>query len=63
MQFDKISTFKQFLLIAPVVFLTIVSLYIGFGAANIIALSERIANEMLDVTPYIEAVLGKQLQP
>lgn len=60
MQFDKISTYKQSLLITPVVFLTFVSLYIGFGAGNIIALSERIVGEMLDVTPYIEAVLGKQ---
>ncbi len=60
MQFDKISIYKQFLLTAPVIFLTFISLYIGFGAANIISLSERIVGEMLDVTPYIQAVLGKQ---
>jgi len=50
---DRIS------LVAPVVFLTVVSLYIGFGAENIMVVSKHIAAQMLDSEPYIQAVLGK----
>lgn len=49
----------RILLVAPVVFLTVVSLYIGFGAENIMVVSKHIAAQMLDSEPYIQAVLGK----
>jgi multicomponent Na+:H+ antiporter subunit D len=56
--FNKLKLIHKILLVAPVVLLTIVSLYIGFAAENIMLVSKRIAAEMLDTTPYIQAVLG-----
>ena len=47
------------LLVAPVVFLALVSLYIGFGAESVMVVSKHIAAQMLDSKPYIQAVLGK----
>jgi len=50
---------NKFLLVFPVVFLTMVSLYIGFGAEHIMIISKHIAAEMMDTSSYIHAVLGK----
>lgn len=52
---------KKILLVAPIIFLAIISVYIGLGAENIALVAKRIAAEMMDTTPYIEAVLGKVL--
>lgn len=57
-RFANLSPFSKGLLIFPIVLLTGVSLYIGFGAENIMLISKHIAAEMLDTSPYIEAVLG-----
>lgn len=46
-------------MVAPIVFLTLISLYIGFGAENIQLLSNRIAGELMNPQPYIDAVLFK----
>lgn len=46
------------LLIAPVVLMAIVSLFIGLGAEKIIVIARHIAAEMMDTTPYIQAVLN-----
>lgn len=50
---------KKIMLVGPVVFLAAISVYIGLGAENIALVAKRIAAEMMDTTPYIEAVLGK----
>ncbi len=50
---------KKIMLVAPVIFLAAISVYIGLGAENIALVAKRIAAEMMDTTPYIEAVLGK----
>jgi multicomponent Na+:H+ antiporter subunit D len=47
---------KQALLL-PIVFLAVISLYMGFAAENMIVLSQRIAKELLDPSVYIETVL------
>ena len=47
--------FVQF--IVPVALLSIVSLYIGFGAEHIQELSARIADELVNSQGYIDAVL------
>jgi len=57
-RFELMGVFKKTLLVLPVALLAFVSLYIGFGAENIIAVVRRIATEMMDPTPYIQAVLG-----
>lgn len=47
-------------LIAPIVFLTIVSLFIGFNANKVLKVSEKAAYEMKHKEVYIEAVLGQK---
>jgi multicomponent Na+:H+ antiporter subunit D len=58
------SKTNQWLMVLPVVFLSAISLYIGFAAENIIVLSQRISSELIDPSAYIEAVLGlKSMTP
>lgn len=56
--FSGMNWKKRGMLITPVVFLAVLSLYIGFFAQRINVLSERIANDLLHPEPYIQAVLG-----
>ena len=56
--FDELRPMKKTVFILPVVFLTLISLYIGFGAERMIQIAGKIAYELKDTTSYIEAVLG-----
>lgn len=56
--FDTLSGVKKMQLVAPIVFLSIVSLYIGFGAEHIQQVSARVASELMDNQQYIDAVLS-----
>lgn len=58
--FSDIEWYRKALLVTPIVLLTGVTLYIGFNAEMIINISDKIAGELLDTSPYIEAVLGIQ---
>ena len=58
--FKEMSLQGKSLLVIPVLLLAIVSLYIGFFAENIIAVSSQIADELIDTSFYIEAVLGPE---
>jgi multicomponent Na+:H+ antiporter subunit D len=58
--FDKLKTIRKAQMIAPMIFLSLVSLYIGFGAEHIQQVSSRVAGELMDNQQYIEAVLGKE---
>jgi len=49
----------KFMIILPILMLTTVSLFIGFGAEYISMLSERIAAELTHPNRYINAVLGR----
>lgn len=57
--FNKLTKIKKTQMLAPIVFLSIVSLYLGFGAGNIQNLAERIAFELMDNQEYINTVLSK----
>ncbi len=57
--FDNLKNFQKTQLIAPIVFLSFVTLYIGFGAENIHSLSVRISEELLNKQMYIDAVFNK----
>lgn len=57
--FNKLSKIKKTQMLAPIVFLSFVSLYLGFGAENIQSLSEKIAFELMDNQEYINTVLRK----
>lgn len=56
--FDAHSPRERILIIAPIIFLGLLSLGIGFGAGPVQALSERISTELSDVSGYINVVLG-----
>lgn len=43
-------------LVAPIIFLSLVSLFIGFGAEYVQQLSSRVATELMDRQQYIDAV-------
>lgn len=57
--FARLSRSRKLFIILPIVFLTAVTLYVGFGAEHIQVLSERVAGELLDTKPYIDTVFGK----
>ncbi len=56
--FSKMTSAKRLQFIVPVALLSIVSLYIGFGAEHIQELSARIADELVNSQGYIDAVLN-----
>ncbi|PRX52543.1 proton-conducting transporter transmembrane domain-containing protein [Salegentibacter salegens] len=58
--FHAIKNIKRVQILVPIVFLSLVSLYIGFGAEHIQTLSARIASELMDNQQYIDAVLNTQ---
>lgn len=58
--FHELKPNKQYAVVVPILFLSIVSLFIGFGAEYIIRVSQHIAGELIDTSYYIEAVLGPQ---
>ena len=55
--YNEMSKRQKVLLVGPIVFLSLISLYIGLGADNIFRLSYHIASELIDTSPYINAVL------
>lgn len=55
--FHQMSRFDKMRYILPIAILTLVTLYIGFGAENIQNLSMRIAEEIVNKDLYINAVL------
>ncbi|WP_194777842.1 proton-conducting transporter transmembrane domain-containing protein [Pararhodonellum marinum] len=57
--FKDLKPLKQKAIIIPILFLGLVSLYIGFGAEHIITVSSRIAHELLHTEPYIKTILQK----
>lgn len=57
--FKTLPKIKKVQMVAPIVLLSIVTLYIGFGAEHIQILSTRIAHELVDNQEYINAVLNK----
>lgn len=62
--FSQMPKTDQWLIVFPIVLLSGISIYIGFGAENIILLSQRITSELMNPSDYIEAILGlKTLTP
>lgn len=58
--FSELKPLKRYAMVVPIVMLALVTLYIGLGAENIVTVSKIIGAELMDTTPYIEAVLGAQ---
>ena len=56
--YGTMPALQKSLLVGPIILLSVVSLYLGIGAENIIRLSDHIAGELMDTSAYIEAVSG-----
>ncbi|RYF78082.1 MAG: Na+/H+ antiporter subunit D, partial [Chitinophagaceae bacterium] len=56
--YDQMTQRQRGFLIGPILFLSLISLYIGLGAENIYRLSHHIASELVDTSAYVKAVLG-----
>ncbi|MEX2592316.1 MAG: proton-conducting transporter membrane subunit [Anditalea sp.] len=56
--FHELRPIKQYTLVFPIIFLALISLFIGFGAEYVIRVSQHIAGELINSSYYIEAVLG-----
>ncbi len=56
--FFELRRAKQYAMIIPIVLLSAVTLYIGLGAENIVAVAKVIGADLMDPSQYIEAVLG-----
>ncbi len=63
--YDKLTNVRKTQLVAPIVFLSLISLYIGFGAEHVQQLSSRVASELMDNQQYIDAVFkpGQTIKP
>ena len=58
-RFKSLQWHRKTLLVLPICLLACSSLFIGLNAEYIIQIADKIAGEMADPSPYIEAVLGK----
>ena len=54
--YDQMPPNQKKLLLLPIIFLSVTSLYIGLGAETIFRLSHHIATELIDTSAYTEAV-------
>ena len=59
--YHKIKNIKRIQIVVPIVFLSIVTLYVGFGAEHIQTLATRISSELMNNQQYIDAVLNTQI--
>ena len=55
--FTDLPKLKKVQLVIPIAMLSLVSLYIGFGAEHVQELSARIADELVNSQGYIDTVL------
>lgn len=56
--FAGMPWYRKTVMVLPILFLAAISLFIGLGAEKIFVLARHIAAELLDSSPYINAVLG-----
>ena len=59
--YHKIKNIKRIQIVVPIVFLSMVTLYVGFGAEHIQTLATRISSELMNNQQYIDAVLNTQI--
>lgn len=59
--FANLNFWKKFTLIAPIATLSFVSLYIGLNAETIYEIAQKTANELMNPSIYIDAVLNHKI--
>ncbi|NBB88589.1 MAG: Na+/H+ antiporter subunit D [Bacteroidetes bacterium] len=55
--FENMRLLKKWVLITPIVFLTLISVYIGLGAEQVLQISQDIVSELKNSESYIQAVI------
>lgn len=58
-KFEPMPLIRKCLLVIPIAMLGSITLYIGINAEAIVKLVDNISTQLIDTTPYVEAVLGK----
>ena len=56
--YQSISKAKKFLMFSPIIFLTVITIIIGFYAEPFFTFANNAANQLLDSSGYINSVLG-----
>ncbi|MDO5509823.1 MAG: proton-conducting transporter membrane subunit [Weeksellaceae bacterium] len=59
-KFEGMNTGRKVMMILPILLLLAVSLFIGLGAQSVYVIAEKISIELVDTSPYIRAVLGRE---
>lgn len=57
-RFAPMQFYRKVLMVLPIAILAGVTLYIGLNAEVIVRVAEKIADQLIDTTPYVDAVLG-----
>lgn len=58
--FNEFTLPDKFAVVLPIIFLSLTTIFIGFGAEYIIRVSQHVAGELTNTSYYIEAVLGSK---
>lgn len=59
-EWSSFTTTEKAGILIPIIFLSFISLYIGFAAENIASLSTRIAQDLLNPVEYIETIMSQK---
>lgn len=59
-KFEPMPLVRKILLVLPIGLLGAITIYIGLNAEVIVQLVDKISDQLIDTSAYVEAVLGKQ---
>ena len=59
-KFEPMPLARKILLVLPIGILAIVTVYIGIQAESVVQLVDKISDQLIDTSYYVEAVLGKE---
>ena len=59
-KFEPLPLARKILLVLPIGILAAATLFIGLNAEEIVQLVDRISDQLLDTSAYVQAVLGNQ---
>ena len=59
-KFEPMPLVRKILLVLPIGLLGAITIYVGLNAEVIVQLVDKISDQLIDTSAYVEAVLGKQ---
>lgn len=57
-RFQPMQLYRKVLMILPIGILAAATLFVGLNAEAVVLVAEKIASQLIDTSPYVEAVLG-----